>query len=436
MFFQSTIRQKIGFVVISCSIVLYVYVIWLSLFRYQYSFFTLYWYGAMLLLFLLYRSLSPFLDAVILLVSLWFAIDYQWGGLQSLYLSLTALLLISFSHRCSSKVVSFSGFLLLFFWAFTASDVTRFYSSFFALFIGMTVVLSCIGHAVEIFRKPLNGEIQSVDFIICSYSGNTAHFCESFIHGLKSAGMSVRIHRFHYHNDFTANLSGDALVVAFPVIGWKPPWSFNHYLRKGLPKGEGKAAFILYTCAGGPENSFLLPWLWLTLKGYRLRGHLWCSYPVNVPTFRLGPKRMWRFFDKLLPMKLDLVRAFDAGKRFSRNEVGGFPFFIYPLFLCPIGVLLDNRWLDRILYRNHVWKSRCNSCGLCVTHCPQQRLTLVNGIPKAKGTCTICMGCVNICPSRAMEMTGFTEYGQQYRPRWPKLLVTNRKRLKRLESKE
>ena len=41
-----------------------------------------------------------------------------------------------------------------------------------------------------------------------------------------------------------------------------------------------------------------------------------------------------------------------------------------------------------------------------------------DGYPRPKGTCVLCLACVNICPTRAMQMWLFTEYGNQYEPRW------------------
>ncbi|MCU0917748.1 MAG: hypothetical protein MUC88_24770, partial [Planctomycetes bacterium] len=94
--------------------------------------------------------------------------------------------------------------------------------------------------------------------MVNSASGNTMHLTQSFIKGLRQAGTAATVHRFHYFQDFRAELAGDALVVAFPVYGFKPPWPFLAWLLRALPKGRGRPAFVLYSCAGGPENVGLL----------------------------------------------------------------------------------------------------------------------------------------------------------------------------------
>jgi len=103
----------------------------------------------------------------------------------------------------------------------------------------------------------------------------------------------------------------------------------------------------------------------------------------------------------------------------------GHPLILWPSPFTFAGMLLDNRWIDIALYRNYVRKKRCIQCGLCVRHCPTQRLFIHKGFPKAKGTCVLCLGCVNLCPQRAMQLAAWTEYGHAYHSRWPEFIVKN-----------
>ncbi len=84
---------------------------------------------------------------------------------------------------------------------------------------------------------------------------------------------------------------------------------------------------------------------------------------------------------------------------------------------------MDNKWVDTLLYRNRAWRRRCDGCAQCVLYCPAERLKMIEGYPRARGTCMICLGCVNICPRNAMHLLFWTEYGNPYRPRWPELVV-------------
>jgi ferredoxin len=265
-----------------------------------------------------------------------------------------------------------------------------------------------------------------VDLVLCSYSGNTAHFARAFGEGMRRAGAEVRLHRFHHWPGFEAELDGDALALAFPVVGWKPPWTLAAWMLFRMPRGRGRPAFVLYTCAGGPENTSLATWLLLRLKGWRPVGRAWAIYPMNVVTFRLGPRVLWRLLDRIVPFGADVRAAERFGERFARGLPAGQPHLVwaFPLFL--VGPFADNKYINIFPYRNRAWRKRCNACGLCVRYCPVGRLAMRDGFPRAKGTCTLCFGCVNLCPTRSMHLVAWTEYGQVYRPRFPELVVKRR----------
>lgn len=257
----------------------------------------------------------------------------------------------------------------------------------------------------------------TVDLLLCSYSGNTAHYAGAFQAGVESAGARVRLHRLHYLDDPDPVLTADAVALAFPAIGWKPPWPVMAYLWRRLPRGRGRPAFILYSSAGGPENAGFMAWLPLVLKGYRVNGRVWGTYPVNIPTFRLGLSSWWKWLDALVPVRSDLEAARQAGADWIQGSPAGWPTLCWPTPLALAGLLLDNPWLDRVLCRNWVRRRRCTRCGQCIAHCPTGRLYWSQGYPRARGTCALCFLCVNNCPAKAMQLAGLTEYGQVYRPK-------------------
>ncbi|MBF0216647.1 MAG: 4Fe-4S binding protein [Candidatus Omnitrophica bacterium] len=302
-------------------------------------------------------------------------------------------------------------------WAFAAFKLsgcaysTGLTCSFSASFIMLFVFL-----AVRLRAK--YPAIRSIDVVLSSYSGNTEHFTDIFIQEAREKGVNVRVHRFHKHKRFKADLTQESLVVAFPVMGWKPPWPFLTYLVLKLPRGHGKPAFILYTSAGGPENAGALTWLILALKGYRLMGLNWGMYPLNMAMFRLGPKRIWDRLDSLLPDTRVLPSQKECARAFIEGSPSGAPVILSPTPLFIIGALIDNFLVDTVLCHNHIYRDRCVKCGLCARYCPAERLRTKNGYPYSRGECALCFGCVNICPNGAMHLWWLSEYGNKYRPRW------------------
>lgn len=59
-------------------------------------------------------------------------------------------------------------------------------------------------------------------------------------------------------------------------------------------------------------------------------------------------------------------------------------------------------------------KESCISCGKCEKICCVNNITLVNGKPKFHDNCIHCMGCINNCPTRSIEIKGKTENRGRY----------------------
>lgn len=293
------------------------------------------------------------------------------------------------------------------------------------------VALALLGWPVvwlHLWASHTAGPVERIDCLLTSYSGNTAHLAAKFVAGARDAGAEVAVHRMHYVDGTPPDLRGDALVISFPVFGWKPPWPVLDYLLKGLPPGKGRPAFLLYTSAGGPENAGIVAWLALTVRGYRVVGRGWGIYPLSVATFRLGPKFFWRWMDTLIPFGWESGDIRALGRSFARGIPAGLPFVLWPSPMPVLGFLADNRFVNRFAYRNHAFRSRCDGCGICVAYCPVGRLKLVDKHPVARGTCTLCLGCINHCPTGAMQMWFFSEYGQPYWTRFPEYIVRTRRR--------
>ncbi|MDQ7821315.1 MAG: hypothetical protein RDV48_00835 [Candidatus Eremiobacteraeota bacterium] len=352
--------------------------------------------------------------------------EYFFQDDVTLYLPLLAMILVTTGHRTGARLVPVASLIMVVivrlagYW----SGLTLLHHIFTAASAFMLAVDLCTA-----IHKPRGlSSLKKVDVLLCSYSGNTGHFARQFTDSLK--GIKVIVHRFHYYKSFRAKFNGQGLVLAFPVIGWRMPWPLLAYLIKGLPRSEGKTAFILSTAGGGPENAGFLAWLLLSLKGYTVKGCCWGVYPLNVVPFRIGPRGMYRFLDSLLPRRADLAMAETAAGEFSRGMPAGNAVTIFPFPLVFLGMLLDNPWLNAIIYRNYVWKRRCMKCGLCIRFCPAERLgAREDGYPFPRGTCALCLGCINLCPGNAMHMYCCSEYGNPYPPKFPEYVVKDREHL-------
>ncbi len=371
-----------------------------------------------------YPAWGPVLDYILLLTILLAFHYFGVPGDHTCFIALplyTSVILLSRS-RSWSPVVTLAVIAVLSSvsqWGWISNVYTHLppLSLFVIACCAVTIVIFVVQNLSLPGKKPL-----LLDMIVTSYSGNTAHYAQTFAQSARHEGTEVRIHRFHRTAHFKPELAGDSLAVAFPAVGWKCPWPLAGYILRDLPPGKGKPAFILYTAGGGPENAGVFTWLILSLRGYRVAGRLWAVYPVNVPTFRIGPAALWKWFDSLLPRRCDIEVVKKAAQAFAHGRGGGFPLLVFPFFMIVAGILLDNRWINMLLYRHYVWRRRCTRCGKCSRVCPTGRQVMgKDGFPTARGDCIICLCCINLCPAYAMHMLAFTEYGNPYRPRWPEL---------------
>lgn len=389
-----------------------------------------FWITAYLLLFTLtiiiyrhYRSLGLVMDIIVIVAFIWWI--YTGVGYKTrsyVFFPLMIALWLSISHKLKWKYSVLLAWSVPLFWFVFSHESALLPSRTTHYFVLISSFLMLFVYTLMIYIQP-RSHLKKIDFILCSYSGNTAHFASLFMDGAKETGTDIVVHRFHHYKSFKSSLHGDSLVIAFPVFGCKPPWPFLNYLVFKLPSGRGKPAFILYTCIGGAENAGILCWLILTLKGYRVIGRNMAVYPLNVPTFRLGPRNIWKYLDTVFPRQGDITYQLDCGREFAKGQISGIPFIfaLTPAFI--VGILIDNKLFDTFLYRNHVIKKRCNQCGICIDFCPVERLKMVNDYPKAKGTCMICLGCINNCPKKAMHFWFLTEYGIQYKLKHKQCIV-------------
>jgi ferredoxin len=348
------------------------------------------------------------------------------------YSPLVVLILASLSYKIENKIIVFINWIIMTLWIFSVYYLIKKYNIDLIeiLIILFNTVLLTISSITVFSRSKIIPK--NVDVILCSYTGNTAHYNNLFIDGIKKQGNKVNIFRFHYYKDFKPDLTGDSLVISFPIFGCKPPHQLLDYLIFKLQNGKGKPAFILYTSFGGSENAGILVWFILTLKGYRVIGRNSGIYPMNVNFLRQGPKKIWSWIDLILPTKNNINNQMKTGENFAKGLSTGLPFILLPSPFFLITILFENKHIN-VLIKNYIFKKRCNGCGICINFCPSERLKMVNGYPKSKGTCTICFGCVNICPKNAMRLSFISiQFKNTYDSKYKKYIIKNKKDLLRL----
>ena len=228
--------------------------------------FLLFWLGGTVFITIAYPSSIPAIETSIFILPWYF---FPETGQIFITLPLITSIILFTGYKGQSRLAP----LIVILWFILANKTSPADWNPVQYFILITVLITLFIY-IKNHLKSL-GTFKKADVISCTYSSNTGHYTKHFVEGLKKAGIEVKEHHFYYYPEFKCNPEGDALVISFPVYGWKTPWHFCDYIKKSLPPGKGKPAFILYSAAGGPENAGIFAYILLTIKGYRVVGRSW-----------------------------------------------------------------------------------------------------------------------------------------------------------------
>jgi len=232
-------------------------------------------------------------------------------------------------------------------------------------------------------------------------TGNTRRAAELFQLQLNSMGYECEIVNW-VHHDFASWIDADAFGFAFPVHTYREPTPFRKKLKK-LPKLKNteKPIFIINCCDGAIGNSFYRVGKILKKKGaiiigtYTYYAHsnvlMWESN-MSGSDVRHSKNRDHRMlhFAKALP---ELIKKKEPVKIDHYLGTG------------IIGRMVGDWHLRVAMIKGKIQvdKDKCTQCGICADACMAQCITL-DPYPKVNmKECVVCLGCLNLCPTDALN---------------------------------
>lgn len=238
---------------------------------------------------------------------------------------------------------------------------------------------------------------------VFSQTGSTRKAADAVAGGMTSEGHSVSVVPLA---DATEAMLADADVVgiASPTYFFRLPFNVGDFAA-GLPNLSGRAVFSIVTYATVRGSASRQLQEAFVASGARFLGNFtlggadyWYAYlrrgvlflPDAPDEGRLGEARE---FGRAV------ARRYESGESLT-EEIPDEAAFIYRLER-----FLTNRALVRGFYSRAFTVSRklCDGCGVCVTACPTENVTLSDGRPSWGRDCLACMSCALACPRDAIR---------------------------------
>lgn len=205
----------------------------------------------------------------------------------------------------------------------------------------------------------------------------------------------------------------DSVVICSPVYAWSVPWSLRRWI-KGLPKQNGKKAFVFITYAGDDSNSVLRLARNCQGVGFNVVGwgrsvapEAWTVVRTESILKRMEEHAKGKPSDDPVEFGKTAVAILKGEK--PTMELPRFKTSTYDLV-----IPFYSKYALAMWFRVHVDRNRCTRCGLCAEMCPTGSIRL-NPYPRFTVPCAGCYGCINLCPEEALE-SWFTKGKLRYRP--------------------
>lgn len=243
--------------------------------------------------------------------------------------------------------------------------------------------------------------------IYFSGTGNTKFCVEKFLSYYENSANAISIED---GQAVEAIQQSAEIVFAYPVYFSNMPKIVCDFINKNYSVFFGKKVFVIATMGLFSGDGAGCSARLLTKYGAHITGGLHLKMPDCIGDEKVLKRTKEQ--NHLLVIKADNKIKEAAEKiKLGKSVRQGLGFWHHMAGL--FGQRLwfyskTNKYSDKL----HIEREKCIGCGICVSACPMDNISLQSGKAQQQGRCTMCYRCINRCPKQAITLLGKKMYEQ------------------------
>ena len=236
--------------------------------------------------------------------------------------------------------------------------------------------------------------------IYLSGTGNTKYCIEKMMNCLQQNAKAIPIENAEAKEAIAAD---SVIVLAYPTQFSNAPLLVRNFIKDNPKIWNEKQVFCMVTMGAFSGDGAGCTARLLRKYGATVLGGLHIKMPDSVCDSKLLKKSV----EQNRQIVLDADQKIEDTARDIKNGI--FPQDGLGIFCHLAGLFGQRLWFygKTSKYSDKLKISAlCVGCGLCAKCCPMHNITMQNGKPVAGKSCTMCYRCISHCPQQAITLLG------------------------------